>query len=177
MLTLDKRSSVNTLQTSWCFTTSHAWLPSHNSIFETGSVARSLAYSAGGSAAAGRAKGNLGGPEKVGIGKRVANLDVCSVPFARNLLEVDISVSVLTNEGVKFPEINEHGKFRIKTRIGFVTAMKTGKENFRWNIYWYGVTAMRSFEHASRSCCFVTSSSCGATRRFREREPSPEIWS
>lgn len=70
--TLDKRSSVNTLQTSLCLTTSHAWLPSHNSTLETGSVARSLAYSAGGSAAAGRAKGNLGGLE-AGVGKMGAN--------------------------------------------------------------------------------------------------------
>lgn len=72
MPTLDKRSSVNTLQTSLCLTTSQAWLPSHNSTLETGSVARSLAYSAGGSAAAGRAKGNLGGLEEAGVGKIAA---------------------------------------------------------------------------------------------------------
>lgn len=70
--TLDKRSSVNTLQTSLCLTTSHALLPSHNSTLETGSEARSLAYSTGGSAAARRAKGNLGGLE-AGVGKIGAN--------------------------------------------------------------------------------------------------------
>lgn len=76
MPTLDNRSSVNTLQTCLCLTTSHAWLPSHNSTLETGSVARSLAYSTGGSAAAGRANGNFGGLEEAEIGKRVTNSEV-----------------------------------------------------------------------------------------------------
>jgi hypothetical protein len=62
-LTFDNRSSDKTLQTSLYLTTSHGWLPSQSSTWDTGSVARSLAYSAGGSAALGRANGNLGGPE------------------------------------------------------------------------------------------------------------------
>ncbi|OBT94063.1 hypothetical protein VE01_07170 [Pseudogymnoascus verrucosus] len=49
------------LQMSLCLTTSHAWLPSQRETFKTGSFAQSLAYSAGGSAAWGREKGNLGG--------------------------------------------------------------------------------------------------------------------
>jgi len=56
---------VATLQTSLCLTTSQAWLPSQSSTLDTGSVARSRAYSTGGSTAAGRAKGNFGG---AGIG-------------------------------------------------------------------------------------------------------------
>lgn len=57
---LESRWSVRTLQISLCFTTSHAWLPSQSSTLDTGSVARSLAYSAGGSAPRGREKGNFG---------------------------------------------------------------------------------------------------------------------
>lgn len=64
VFTLDRRSSISTLHTSLYLTTSQAWLPSQSSTLETGSVARSLAYSTGGSAAAGRAKGNFGGTEK-----------------------------------------------------------------------------------------------------------------
>src|SRR5271154_4070647 len=61
--TLDRRSSVTTLQTSLCLTTSQAWCPSQSSTLDTGLVARSRAYSAGGSTATGREKGNLGGPK------------------------------------------------------------------------------------------------------------------
>lgn len=61
--TLDKRSSLKTSQTSLCLTTSQGWLPSHSSTLETGSAARSLAYSTGGSEASGRANGNLEGAE------------------------------------------------------------------------------------------------------------------
>ena len=61
--TLDKRSSLKTSQTSLCLTMSQGWLPSHSSTLETGSAARSLAYSAGGSEASGRANGNLEGAE------------------------------------------------------------------------------------------------------------------
>ena len=59
--TFDSRLSVNTARISLCFTTSHAIDPSHNSTLETGFVARSCAYSSGGSYPEGRAKGNLGG--------------------------------------------------------------------------------------------------------------------
>lgn len=61
---LERRLSVKTLQISLCLTTSHAWLPSQSSTLDTGSVARSLAYSAGGSAPRGREKGNLGAARK-----------------------------------------------------------------------------------------------------------------
>jgi hypothetical protein len=59
--TLDSRLSVKTLQTSLCLTTSHAWLPSQSVTLETGSVARRVAYSVGGSAPDGRLNGNCGG--------------------------------------------------------------------------------------------------------------------
>lgn len=59
-LTLDSRGSVNTLQTSLCLTTSHGSLPSQSFTRETGLEARSLANSAGGSAARGRENGNAG---------------------------------------------------------------------------------------------------------------------
>ena len=58
--TFDRRSSVKTLQTSLCLTTIQGWLPSQSSTFDTGSFARSLAYSNGGSAATGLAKGYFG---------------------------------------------------------------------------------------------------------------------
>ena len=61
---LERRSSVRTLQMSLCLTTSQASLPSQSSTLETGSAVRSLAYSTGGSAAVRRAKGNLGGAER-----------------------------------------------------------------------------------------------------------------
>lgn len=61
--TFDNLSSDKTLQISLYLTTSHGWLPSQSSTFDTGSVVRSLAYSAGGSAAVRRVKGNLGGPD------------------------------------------------------------------------------------------------------------------
>lgn len=56
----ERRWSVRTLQISLCFTTSHAWLPSQSSTLETGSLARSMAYSSGGSAPREREKGNFG---------------------------------------------------------------------------------------------------------------------
>lgn len=58
--TLERRLSVTTLQTSLCLVTSHAWLPSHSSTLETGSVALRRAYSTGGSVPESREKGNFG---------------------------------------------------------------------------------------------------------------------
>jgi hypothetical protein len=60
-ITFHRRSSMSTLHTSLYLVTSHAWLPSHSSTLVTGSVARSRAYSTGGSATLGREKGNFGG--------------------------------------------------------------------------------------------------------------------
>lgn len=57
----DNRWSVKTLHISLCLTTSQTWLPSQSSTLEIGSLERRMAYSAGGSAALGRAKGNFGG--------------------------------------------------------------------------------------------------------------------
>lgn len=70
--TLDSRSSDKTLHTSLCLTTSHGWLPSQSSTCDNGSAARSLAYSAGGSAASRRVKGNFGGSDaNVGVFSRL----------------------------------------------------------------------------------------------------------
>ena len=60
MLTLLKRVSARTLQTSLWRVSSHAVLPSNNVALLIGHSLRSLAYSTGGMSADGRLKGNCG---------------------------------------------------------------------------------------------------------------------
>lgn len=63
--TLESLSDVATKQTSLCFVTSQARLPSNNLTCETGFVARNLANSAGGSGPEARWNGKLGASEAI----------------------------------------------------------------------------------------------------------------